>query len=383
MIRVRDISMPEVHTKEDVITEAIKILGISKKNIIHSEIVKKSLDARKKPDIRFIYTVDLKLTENESKVIKLCKKASFAPKFEYNIPKASDSDRPVIIGFGPAGMFAALVLAIAGCRPIVIERGEDALSRQKKIERFWETGVLDTKSNVQFGEGGAGTFSDGKLNTGVKNPRIKWVLQQFVDAGADENILYDSKPHIGTDVLINIVQEIRKKIISLGGEVHFNSKFTAFKTKNSHITEIVLESGDTIECSSVILAIGHSARDTFRMLNSENVPMEPKPFAIGVRIEHCQNDIDFSQYGKCSPFLPAADYKLVSHLEDRTVYTFCMCPGGYVVAAASENFGVVTNGMSLNKRDGKNANSALLVTVNPSDFEDKSSLGGMLWQVGS
>jgi uncharacterized FAD-dependent dehydrogenase len=277
-------------------------------------------------------------------------------------------------------MFAALILARAGLRPIVLERGEDAQSRNEKMEKFFETGELDLRSNVQFGEGGAGTFSDGKLNTGVNNVRIGWVLEQFVKAGAREDILYDAKPHIGTDVLLTVVQNLRKRIIDLGGEVRFSTQVTGITQENGKLTGLILEDGSTLACDRAIFAIGHSARDTFQMLLEANLPMEPKPFAMGVRIEHKQSSIDKAQYGSAELPLPPADYKLVKHLDDGTVYTFCMCPGGYVVAAASEAGGIVTNGMSRADRDGENANAALLVTVNPAEFPYPGVLGGMLWQ---
>jgi uncharacterized FAD-dependent dehydrogenase len=277
-------------------------------------------------------------------------------------------------------MFAALVLSIAGLKPIVLERGGDAVTRHKKVQHFFETGSLDLRSNVQFGEGGAGTFSDGKLNTGVNNVRIGWILEQFVKFGARESILYDSKPHIGTDVLLNVVQNLREFIISLGAEVRFNTQVTNILQEDGKLTGLVTEDGESIRCDHVILAIGHSARDTFSMLHEQQIPMEPKPFAMGVRIEHKQSMIDQAQYGSDTLPLPPADYKLVKHLEDQTVYTFCMCPGGYVVAAASEEGGVVTNGMSYADRDGENANAALLVTVNPREFPYEGVLGGVKWQ---
>jgi uncharacterized FAD-dependent dehydrogenase len=262
----------------------------------------------------------------------------------------------------------------------VLERGEDAASRHEKVQRFFENGELDVRSNVQFGEGGAGTFSDGKLNTGVNNVRISWILEQFVKAGAREDILYDAKPHVGTDVLLTVVQNIRQRIISLGGEVRFNTQVAELCTENGKLTGLKTETGEIIPCDTCVLAIGHSARDTFRMLEETGIPMEPKPFAMGVRMEHKQTTVDESQYGMVSPVLPPADYKLVQHLEDATVYTFCMCPGGHVVAAASEEGRVVTNGMSYADRDGENANAALLVTVNPADFPYEGTLGGVKWQ---
>ena len=285
-----------------------------------------------------------------------------------------------MVGFGPAGMFCALILAMAGLEPLVLERGEDARTRHEKVNRFFETGELDPGSNVQFGEGGAGTFSDGKLNTGVNNPRIGWILEQFVAAGAPETILYDAKPHVGTDLLLTVVQNIRKRIISLGGEVRFNAQVTDIQVNEGRIYGLEVNGSQVIPCDSVILAIGHSARDTFSMLQRKSVPMEPKPFSMGVRIEHRQSLIDLAQYGTNDLPLGAADYKLVKHLDGETVYTFCMCPGGYVVAAASEEGGIVTNGMSFSGRAGENANAALLVTVNPRDFPYEGPLGGMLWQ---
>ena len=383
MIRIRDISLPPAHSVSQLDFEAAKLLRISNSTVRQVKIVKKSIDARKKPDIRVIYTIDVKVNGNEEKILKKsgCRKAAIAPWYSYKVQQVSgEGKRPVIVGFGPAGMFAGLVLAMAGARPLILERGEEAGRRHEKVRRFWETGELDTRSNVQFGEGGAGTFSDGKLSTGVNNPRIQWILEQFVLAGARENILYDAKPHVGTDVLLNVVQNIRHKIISLGGEVRFNAQVVGLKTGNGAVNGVELEDGTVVETDHVILAIGHSARDTFRMLEGMGVPMEPKPFSMGVRIEHKQAMVDSAQYGCENPALPPADYKLVRHLDNETVYTFCMCPGGYVVAAASEEGGVVTNGMSYADRDGENANAALLVTVNPADFPYPGPLGGAVWQ---
>ena len=384
MIRIRDISFPPEHDVNQLLYEASRILKISASKIRDISLVRRSVDARKKPDVKIIYTIDVSVDGNEKKVLKFCgnKRATIAPSVFYKAPKVNFpvEQRPIVVGFGPAGMFAGLILAMAGCKPLILERGEDAQSRNEKVKHFFATGQLDENSNVQFGEGGAGTFSDGKLNTGVNNPRIGWILEQFVKAGAREEILYDAKPHIGTDVLLDVVQNLRKRIQKLGGEVRFNTQVTGIQIENGRLSALEVNGEERIFCRDAIFAIGHSARDTFEMLVNAGVPMEPKPFSMGVRIEHPQALVDKSQYGGCDLPLPPADYKLVCHLDNRTAYTFCMCPGGYVVAAASEKGGVVTNGMSLADRDGENANAALLVTVNPEDFPYDGPLGGMHWQ---
>ena len=384
MIRISDIALPPEHNAHQLTFEAAKLLKISASKIKEIKLVRRSIDARKKPDVKLIYTVDVRVDGSENRILKQarCKKASIAPAVRYRPPKplAPPEQRPVVVGFGPAGMFAALVLALAGQKPLVLERGEDAMSRHEKVRRYFETGELDTTSNVQFGEGGAGTFSDGKLNTGVNNPRIGWILEQLVAAGAGEEILFDAKPHVGTDVLLTVVQNIRKRIIDLGGEVSFRRQVTGIRQQEGRLTALELQDGSVIECSKAIFAIGHSARDTFQMLFEESVPMEPKPFAMGVRIEHLQSMVDSAQYGGTDLPLPPADYKLVQHLEDGTVYTVCMCPGGYVVAAASEEETVVTNGMSYHDRAGDNANAALLVTLHPDVFPYEGPLGGVRWQ---
>ncbi len=384
MIRIRDIVLPMEHDPNQLLYEAARMLKISTSKIRKMTIIRRSVDARKKPDVRIVYTVDVVLDGSEKKIWKQsgCKKATLTDVRNYRPPKTAvtAAKRPIVVGFGPAGMFAALILAMAGLRPLVFERGADAQSRHNKVEHFFATGELDARSNVQFGEGGAGTFSDGKLNTGVNNPRIGWILEQFVAAGARENILYDAKPHVGTDVLLTVVQNLRKRIIALGGEVRFCTQVTAIQCEEGKVTGVVLEDGVKVDCEHLILATGHSARDTFQMLYELGIPMEPKPFSMGVRIEHRQSAINKAQYGSEELPLPPADYKLVKHLKDETVYTFCMCPGGYVVAAASEEGGVVTNGMSYADRDGDNANAALLVTLNPADFPYDGALGGVQWQ---
>ena len=384
MIRIRDISLPAEHDAHQLQYEAAQILKISPSTIRKLTLVRRSVDARKKPDVRWIYTVDVTVAESEKQILRRCgsKRASAVQPSFYKPPKGAKpgKHRPVVVGFGPAGMFAALVLANAGLKPLVLERGEDAISRKKKVDRFFAEGILDPKSNVQFGEGGAGTFSDGKLNTGVNNVRIGWVLDQFVRCGASEDILYDAKPHVGTDVLIHVVQNMRKRIEQLGGEVRFGVQVTDLVLEENRLVGLQTNQNEQIPCEQAIFAIGHSARDTFSMLAQRQVPMEAKPFSMGVRIEHPQSSINMAQYGTDTLPLPAADYKLVRHLEDATVYTFCMCPGGYVVAAASEEGGVVTNGMSNVARDGDNANAALLVTVHPSQFPIQGPLGGMYWQ---
>ncbi len=385
MIRIRDIALPPDHTTEQLKSAAAKLLRVSPQDFSAFSIARKSLDARKKDHIVYVYTVDVALPSGEAKALRRGgAKVSETPQTHYDLPAPAGmpTHRPVVVGFGPAGMFAALVLAKAGLRPLVIERGCDAQTRHQLVETFWSSGILDEQSNVQFGEGGAGTFSDGKLNTGTHDPRNRWVLEQLVAFGAQPNILWDAKPHVGTDVLLHVVQRLRQEVIRLGGEVRFLTKLVGISQISGHLSAITAESPrgvETIPCDRLILAIGHSARDTFRMLERAGLLLEPKPFAMGVRIEHLQAHLDRAQYGT-QPGLPPADYKLFHHMGDRTAYTFCMCPGGHVVAAASEPESIVTNGMSYSARDGVNANAALLISLQPQDFPYAGPFGGMLWQ---
>ncbi len=367
--------------------KAIKKVGLKEKNVKNFKIVKQSIDARNKSDIRFNYSVEFECDEEARLVTKI---NDSDVKFEENKYEASFTlgqkkplHRPVIIGMGPAGLFAGLLMAEKGYNPIIFERGRSVEERTKLVDDFWSGGALDTDCNVQFGEGGAGTFSDGKLTTRSKDSRCDFITEELVKSGAPEEIKYMGKPHVGTDILKTVIVNIRKRIIELGGEVHFNSKLTDLIISQGKLQGIVVNSHE-IPCESLILAIGHSSRDTYEMLYNKNLAMECKPFAIGVRIEHPQAMINESQYGPMAthPKLRGADYRLTytSKTYDRSVYSFCMCPGGKVVAAASEEGNLVTNGMSYHSRDEKNANSALVVTVGPKDFMSSKPLAGMEFQ---
>lgn len=385
--RIHQIKLNVDEEREDLeqaIRKKLKKQGLKIRDVV---VVRESIDARRKPDIKIIYTVDFSCDEKLPLEIAVSKDYDAITKA---IPEPETLLRPVVVGFGPCGMFAALTLAEAGRRPIVIERGQNVEQRMRDVERFWHGGGLDPESNVQFGEGGAGTFSDGKLTTGIKDVRISKVLKEFVLAGADEEIMYKQKPHIGTDKLHGIVKNIRKKIELLGGEVRFGTKLTGIETDNAEpirrMTAVKVCSGgkeSSIETDSAILAMGHSARDTFEMLYETGIPMTQKPFSIGVRVEHLQSMIDEAQYGsiEAAEKLGAADYKLNHRCENgRGVYTFCMCPGGRVIDASSEEGSSVTNGMSNSARDGGYANSGLLVDVRTEDFMSEHPLAGIEFQ---
>ena len=383
MLRLENIKIYENLTEEDVVRKSCEKYKLDFNKVTKFVIYKRSIDARNKDNIFYNYTVDIKYTGKIPKGIKEVPEE----KFELNIDvKRKSNVRPVIIGAGPAGLFCALILAQKGIKPIVIEQGKKVQDRKRDIDEFLETGKLITTSNVQFGEGGAGTFSDGKLTTGVNNPLGRIVLKEFVNFGAPSQIMYVSKPHIGTDNLILTIENMRENIISLGGEFLFESKVVDFGIENNVLKSITykdLKSNElkTIKTDSAVFAIGHSARDTFEKMYEKGLNLEKKNFSVGVRIEHKQSMINESQYGnKTKLKLPPAEYKLAYHGEDRSCYTFCMCPGGTVMASSSDEGEIVTNGMSKFARDGENANSAVLVSVTPDDFEGESPLEGIYFQ---
>ncbi len=389
MLRVRELSLsPERDRPEQLKRLAASALGVSPGEILDLRVVRRSIDARRQERIRLLYTVDVRLAEEEKIRAVAGRNVLPAPEegFALPVPRRAPDCRPVVAGFGPAGMFIALALAEAGLRPLVLERGSRVEERSEKVRRFRETGELDPRCNVQFGEGGAGTFSDGKLNSGIGGPETGYILRRFVEFGARERILWDAAPHVGTDVLVRVVSNLRQRILSLGGEVRFDTCLTDLRVDGGALRGLVLGEGagrEELPCTELFLAVGHSARDTMEMLLRRGAALEPKPFSMGVRIEHLQRELDRSLYGRWAghPALGAAPYKLSVHLPEGTgVYTFCMCPGGYVTAAASEEGGVVTNGMSYSGRAGENANSALLVSLHPSQFPEKDPLGGVRWQ---
>ena len=387
MIRIQNISLPLDGGAELLRKRAAGLLGLRPGQLRSLVLARQSIDARRKSDVHYVCTVHVTV-DDEARIMARCrdKNVSLYESASYLFPPVGRTSPlpPVVVGMGPAGLFAALFLARNGLPPILLERGRPVEARTADVERFWATGVLDTASNVQFGEGGAGTFSDGKLTTGTHDPRIATVLETLVTAGAPADILYQHKPHIGTDILREVVRSVRQELLELGCDIRFGHRLTGLDIRDGTLRAVSVEgSGGQYElpCDALVLAPGHSARDTFQMLLEAGVPMAPKPFAIGVRIEHPQAAVSQAQYGPAWERLPAADYKLACHLPGgRSAFTFCVCPGGQVVAAASEEGRLVTNGMSLRARDGANINGGFLVGVNPADFGSGHPLSGVEFQ---
>lgn len=386
MIQIGNLSLPVGGDMAQLKKRAARALGVRPGVLGELTIVRQSIDARNKSDVRWMYTVETDM-KNEEALVKAApgRQVKLVTHQPYTFPKVGRKSalHPVVVGMGPAGLFAALFLARNGLAPIVLERGRPVDRRAEDVEKFWATGVLDENSNVQFGEGGAGTFSDGKLTTGTHDPRIGAVMEVLVEAGAPADVKYSHKPHIGTDVLREVVKTIREELISLGCDVRFEHRLVGLEKSGDQLTALRVEGPEgeyTLPCDGAILALGHSARDTFAMLHEQGIPMEKKNFAIGVRIEHDQQAVSRQQYGPAFTQLPPSDYKLACHLPSgRSAYTFCVCPGGQVVAAASQKGKLCTNGMSFRARDGQNINGGLLVGVGPEDFPG-DVLAGMRFQ---
>lgn len=389
MLRLHQVRVGAEHPV-DLKLRAAELLKVPASDILSVNILRQSIDARKKPDIFYIYTLDIEVKKQEGVLRKFRGKENLVSLSEptfYRFPESGNrrqENSPIIVGMGPAGLFCGYFLALHGYRPILLERGKCVEERKEDVERFWETGLLDPGSNVQFGEGGAGAFSDGKLNTLVKDKdgRNSAVLEILVRFGAKKSICYEAKPHIGTDVLCQIVERMRREIIRLGGEVRFSSCVTELEIKEGHVTGVYINGDELLACEQVVLACGHSARDTFAMLYEQRIPMEAKAFAVGLRVEHPQAMINLSQYGKADAgILGAAPYKVTAKASNgRGVYSFCMCPGGYVVNASSEKGRTAVNGMSYSGRSGINANSAVIVSVTPEDFGSDHPLAGIEFQ---
>ena len=388
MIRITNVKITLDEALRPLTPVAARLLGVKESEIVSVKLLKKSVDARDKGDVHFVCAIEADVKKMPKKLPKNATISQEEAIWHVSVDENLPSGRPVVVGLGPCGLFAALTLAKRGLKPIVLERGQDVDARKKTVDSFFAGGAFSPSSNIQFGEGGAGAFSDGKLNTGIKDVRCRYVLNELYKAGAPEEILYEAKPHIGTDRLPGVVKNIRLEIERLGGDVRFETRLTELICENGRITAVKTGSAqgteEIIPTCGVILAVGHSARDTFEMLKEKGVPMERKPFSIGARIEHSQKWLNQAQYGSASlhPALGAADYKLNAHLSSgRGAYTFCMCPGGYVVASSSEEGGVVSNGMSPYARDGENCNSALLVDVRTDDFPEKDGvLAGVKFQ---
>lgn len=388
MLKIEGLKQRPGRGPRDLVREAARLLRAPENEIKALHVLRRSVDARE--DVELVYTVAVEVAEEEKLLRRLHNKkvSRYVPAPAYAPPRSVMPPEipPVVVGAGPAGLFAALTLARSGAKPILLERGRTVEQRQSDVERFFETGELDLTSNVQFGEGGAGAFSDGKLNTATKDPRHRFILEMLVSCGAPEDILVDAKPHVGTDMLHIALKNLRKELLDLGTDIRFESRMTGLRAEGGALTEITVEGPEgsyTLPCRQLLLAVGHSARDTFETLRAAQVPMEAKPFAVGVRIEHLQADMDAVQYKKYAghPSLPVSSYKLSCHLPNgRSAYSFCICPGGEVVAAASEENRVVTNGMSRFARDGVNINGGFLVNVTPEDFGGEDPLSGMEFQ---